>query len=247
MKADTPLVSRLVPSPSHNERRGVAGPDILLLHYTGMRDGAAALERLTDAASEVSAHYLVEEDGEILQLVPEARRAWHAGRGSWQGHTDINSRAIGIEIVNPGHEHGYRPFPDPQIAAVIELCRDCGERWQIAPHLVLAHSDIAPDRKEDPGELFPWDQLFSADIGLWCAIDPKPGEVLLRQGDRGTLVETYQRQLATFGYGLRKDGIFGDETRLATLAFQRHFRPSHLTGEVDEDTQDRLLSLVQSI
>lgn len=247
MRADTPLVSRLVPSPNQNERRGVAGPDILLLHYTGMRSGADALARLTDAASEVSAHYLVEEDGAIYQLVPEARRAWHAGRGSWQGHTDINSRSIGIEIVNPGHEHGYRAFPQPQIDAVIELCRDCGERRRIRPHLVLAHSDIAPDRKEDPGELFPWDQLFSAGIGAWCAIEPKASELSLREGDRGEAVEAWQRRLAAYGYGLSVDGVFGPQTRLVTIAFQRHFRPVRLDGVVDAGAVETLDRLLQSV
>ncbi|WP_062113515.1 N-acetylmuramoyl-L-alanine amidase [Aureimonas sp. AU40] len=247
MKADTPLVSRLVPSPNQNGRRGVAGPDILLLHYTGMRSGEAALARLTDPASEVSSHYVVEEDGEILQLVPEAQRAWHAGRGSWQGHTDINSRSIGIEIVNPGHEHGYRPFPQRQIEAVIELCRDCGERWKIAPHLVLAHSDIAPDRKEDPGELFPWDQLFQAGVGVWCTTNIKENEVLLCEGDRGAEVEAYQSHLVAYGYGLRIDGIFGDETRFVTAAFQRHFRPRQVNGRADRETVEILRTLVQLV
>lgn len=220
---------------------------MLLLHYTGMRTGAAALARLTDPASEVSAHYLVEEDGQIVQLVPEILRAWHAGRGIWQGREDVNSRAIGIEIVNPGHEHGYRAFPQRQIDAVIELCRDCGNRWSILPQLVLAHSDIAPARKEDPGELFPWDQLFSAGIGLWFARKHKQNKAFLAEGDQGAAVATYQGQLAAYGYGIRNDGIFGPETACVTRAFQRHFRPERVDGRVDQETGEVLMQLLQTV
>ncbi len=143
------------PSPNHGPRAPGKPTDILLLHYTGMALPERALEWLCDPASQVSSHYLVFEDGRVVQLVDEARRAWHAGRSSWAGERDINSRSVGIEIVNPGHQFGYRPFPEPQIDALIALCRAILSRHPIPPERVLAHSDVAPDRKEDPGELFP--------------------------------------------------------------------------------------------
>ncbi|WP_182085852.1 N-acetylmuramoyl-L-alanine amidase [Aureimonas sp. ME7] len=233
MTPDSALVSEIVPSPSHNERRDGAKPELLILHYTGMQTGEAAIQRLTDPASEVSAHYVVEEDGRIVQLVPEARRAWHAGVSSWAGRGDVNSRSIGIEIVNPGHEFGYRPFPTAQVSAVIELCRDCVTRWSIAPHSILGHSDIAPDRKEDPGELFPWDQLFLAGVGHWTEPVVAPSGRFLTLGDRGQPVEAYQGLLAAYGYDQKIDGTFDEATRLNTLAFQRHFRPSRLDGVAD--------------
>src|SRR6201746_2268635 len=147
---DSPLARRVAPSPNHGERRN-GRPDMLVLHYTGMESGAAALARLRDPLSEVSAHYLVFEDGGIVQMVPEVRRAWHAGAGSWKGETDINSRAIGIEIVHPGHAGGLPPYPDAQIAAVVALARDVLSRWPIPPERVLAPSDIRPARQQDPG------------------------------------------------------------------------------------------------
>ena len=140
-------------SPNFNER--TVPPDMLVLHYTGMTSGPEALARLCDEQSKVSSHYLVEEDGRVCRLEPEERRAWHAGRGAWQGETDINAASIGIEIVNPGHEFGYRAFPEAQITAVIALISDIRGRWTIADNRIIAHSDLAPDRKEDPGELFP--------------------------------------------------------------------------------------------
>ena len=145
---------------------------MLLLHYTGMTTGEAALERLKDPTSEVSCHYLVFEDGVILQMVPESRRAWHAGQSEWSGTTDINSQSIGIEIVNPGHAHGYRDFPPMQMEAVVALCRDLIARWAIVPWRVLAHSDVAPQRKMDPGERFDWRLLANAGVGLW--VEPAP-------------------------------------------------------------------------
>src|SRR5690242_18271049 len=166
-RSDSPLVARVVASPSHEARRGVAQPDILLLHYTGMTTTQAALERLCDPGPRVSSHYLVFEDGRILQLVPEARRAFHAGESSWEGTTDINSRSIGIEIGNQGHDFGCPQFPEAQIAAVIALCRNIVARWSIAPWHVLAHSDVAPLRKRDPGERFPWGRLAEAGVGVW--------------------------------------------------------------------------------
>jgi N-acetylmuramoyl-L-alanine amidase len=161
------------PSPNFDTRR--APPDMLVLHYTGMETGEAALARLRDPEAKVSAHYLVEEDGRIFQLVPEERRAWHAGAGGWRGEDDCNAASIGIEIVNPGHEFGYRLFPEAQIAAVIALIGDIRDRWTIPDNRIIAHSDLAPARKTDPGELFPWKRLAEAGHGLWAEPPPSPG------------------------------------------------------------------------
>lgn len=243
MKADSRFVGEITPSPNHDERAGEGVPDILLLHYTGMASGTAALQRLRDPQARVSSHYVVEEDGRIFQLVPEERRAWHAGAGSWMGRADINSRSIGIEIVNPGHEHGYRAFPPDQIAAVIELCGDCVERRQIVPQLVLAHSDIAPDRKQDPGELFPWDQLFQAGIGLYVPPVQICRGPVLRCGDAGADVARLQGAMAAFGYGVEPSGQFDERTFLAIAAFQRRFRPSRIDGVADRSTIETLAKL----
>ncbi len=176
------------PSPNHGPRAAGKPVDILLLHYTGMLSEAAALAWLVNPAAQVSAHYLVGEDGHIVQMVDETERAWHAGKSVWAGETDINSRSIGIEIANPGHEFGYRGFPPGQIAAVIALCRDVLSRHPIPPERVLAHSDVAPARKEDPGELFPWSELFAAGIGHWVMPEPVVAGPLLKIGDRGAAV-----------------------------------------------------------
>jgi N-acetylmuramoyl-L-alanine amidase len=234
--ADSALVSRVEPSPNHNERAGGIAPDMLVLHYTGMRDGASALARLRDPAAAVSSHYLVEEDGSLIQMVPEARRAWHAGVSRWQGQGDLNSRSIGIEIVNPGHEHGYRPFPPEQIATVVKLCRECVERWSIVGDRVVGHSDIAPSRKEDPGEFFPWDQLSAAGVGhLVTPVEIRSGRFLTR-GDVGPPVAAWQQMLASYGYDCEATGTFDDATHFATLAFQRHHRPRKLDGCADTST-----------
>lgn len=225
------------PSPNHGPRPAGAPVDMLVLHYTGMQSGAAALARLRDPAAEVSAHYLVEEDGSLLQLVPEHRRAWHAGRSFWRGQTDINSRSIGIEIVNPGHEWGYRPFPETQIAALIPLCRGILARHGIPPRNVVGHSDIAPDRKEDPGELFPWQRLASAGIGLW----PDEGGTSAMPAPP---LAAAQRALAAFGYGVEPTGVDGPATRSAVLAFQRRFRPARLDGVFDGACAALLASLL---
>src|SRR5205085_6578241 len=164
-RPDSPTVTSVVPSPNHDARSSRI--DILLMHYTGMTTEEEALARLTDREAKVSCHYFVYEDGRIDQLAPEARRAWHAGASSWKCATDINSRSIGIEIANPGHEYGYRDFPDPQIDAAIALCRDIIKRHSISRERVLAHSDVAPTRKNDPGERFPWARLAAAGVGLW--------------------------------------------------------------------------------
>src|SRR3981189_3220192 len=197
---DSPLVDRVLPSPNHEARIGVARPDILLRHYTGMNRTQAALERLCDPGPRVSSHYLVFEDGRVFQLVPEARRAFHAGAGSWEGTSDVNSRSIGIEIGNQGHDFGCPEFPDAQIAAVIALCRDILARSSIAAQRVLAHSDTAPDRQRDPGGASPWRRLAEAGVGLWVEPEPIADGPALRSGDRGEEVANLQRALADYGY-----------------------------------------------
>ncbi len=233
-----------MPSPNADARAEGRPLDILLLHYTGMRSGALARDWLTSPESRVSSHYVVEEDGRVFRLVDETRRAWHAGKGSWRGQSDINSRSIGVEIVNPGHDWGYRPFPDRQIAAVIALCRDVLSRHAIPPRNVIAHSDIAPDRKRDPGELFPWQALFDAGIGLWVPPEPAgPAEPVFGPGQTPGLVP-YQRKLARYGYSTEPNGLGDDAFATVIRAFQRHFRPERIDGIFDMSTcrtLDRLL------
>lgn len=227
------------PSPNFNDRQG--GPaDMLLLHYTGMETGDGALERLCDEAAQVSAHYLVYEDGRIIQMVAEEKRAWHAGVASWMGETDINSRSIGIEIVNPGHDLGYPAFPDAQVLAVTALSKDIVGRHSLLPYRVLGHSDVAPGRKADPGEKFPWDRLAAEGVGLWVPPVELMNGPKLSAGDRGDRVSELQFQLADFGYGIIVDGAFGDQTQAIVTAFQRHFRPALVDGIADVSTVSTL-------
>jgi N-acetylmuramoyl-L-alanine amidase len=242
---DSQLVTAVAASPNHGKRVGVDRPDMLILHYTGMCDPQAAVDLLCDPASKLSAHYVVHEDGRIIQLVPEARRAWHAGVSSWEGKTDINSRSIGIEIVNPGHSYGYPDFPEPQIAAVIALCRDILARHPpILSHRVLAHSDVAPGRKDDPGEKFPWARLHAAGIGHW--VEPAVlGEARgLCVGDRGPEVAQVKRALAACGYEVNSSQEFDETMRQAVIAFQRHFRPARIDGIADHSTVETLRRLI---
>jgi N-acetylmuramoyl-L-alanine amidase len=227
--------ARVVPSPNHDERK--LGIDMIVLHYTD-QPADAALARLCDpdAAAKVSSHYLVHEDGRIDQLVPEARRAWHGGVSSWQGETDNNSRSIGIEIVNLGHDRGYPDFPDAQIDAVIALCRDILARHTIRATHVLAHSDIAPARKIDPGEKFPWKQLAAVGVGLWVEPAAIHAGAVLKVGDRGDTVAELQRALARYGYASNVTHVYDDTTRDIVTAFQRHFRPARVDGIADYST-----------
>lgn len=241
---DSPVASVVQPSPNHGERRAECRPDILLLHYTGMASAGEALARLCHPLSGVSAHYLVFEDGRILQLVPEARRAWHAGAGSWAGADDINSCSIGVEIVNGGHQGGLPPYPPAQIEAVIALAADVTARWAIAPTRVLAHSDVAPARKEDPGELFPWATLAAAGIGHWVAPAPVGDGRFLSAGDRGQPIEALQAMLALYGYGQAVTGVFDGATAATVAAFQRHFRPERVDGVADASTIRTLRDLL---
>lgn len=231
------------PSPNFNERAGP--PDILLLHYTGMESGEAAIARLRDPEAKVSSHYVVEEDGRIFTLVAEERRAWHAGVSFWKGERDINGRSIGIEIVNPGHEFGYRRFPDAQIAAVIALATDIRTRWMIADGDIIGHSDVAPNRKIDPGELFPWKTLAQAGHGLWVEPDPAPGAPLA-EGAEGAGVFAFQAGLTRLGYECPPSGQFDADTTTVVTAFQRHWRPHQVDGIADGETRARLIALLRA-
>ena len=230
------------PSPNFDARRGP--PDMLVLHYTGMQTGEAAIARLCDPEARVSAHYVVEEDGRVFRLAPEERRCWHAGKSFWKGETDINAVSIGVEIVNPGHEWGYRPFPDAQIDAVIALVGDIRSRWEIPNWRILGHSDVAPARKEDPGELFPWKRLAEAGHGLWFEPVPAPGPAL-KEGDEGVGVFALQAGLHRLGYEPLPSGRYDAETATIVRAFQRHWRPEQVDGVADGETRARLMGLLQ--
>jgi N-acetylmuramoyl-L-alanine amidase len=243
--ADSCVVADVLPSPNQGERRPGATVDLIVLHYTGMPDARAALQRLCAPESQVSAHYFVFEDGRIVQCVPESRRAWHAGEAEWAGETDINSISVGIEIANPGHEFGYPDFSKRQIAAVTTLCRSIQKRFPITPEGVLAHSDVAPRRKQDPGEKFPWQSLHDSGIGQW--VRPAPildGGRALALADSGEEVADIQRQLAEYGYGLPVTGAYDGQTRDVVTAFQRHFRPARVDGIVDASTRKTLADLL---
>jgi N-acetylmuramoyl-L-alanine amidase len=216
------------PSPNRGARDG-ATVDTLVLHYTGMASAVAALDRLCDPAAEVSAHYLIAEDGTVYRLVPEDARAWHAGASFWAGATNLNSRSIGIELANAGHDGGLPDFPEPQMAALTALARDIVGRHGIASHRVLGHSDIAPERKQDPGERFDWARLAHAGVGIWPA-----AEVVPDIGPPDIL--TVQHGLARFGYRVDPTGIHDPQTACVLRAFQRHFRPARIDGAADSET-----------
>ena len=237
--ADSPVVSLVRPSPNHGERRGRSAPNCIVLHYTGMVDGPSALARLCEPASEVSCHYVVAEDGAVIQLVPEMLRAHHAGRSFWAGETDLNSASVGIEIVNGGHDFGLPPFPPAQVAAVIALCRDVAGRHAIVPSRILAHSDIAPSRKQDPGERFPWRTLADAGVGLWVP-PPEGFEKALVPGTSGDAVAGLQAALARIGYGIEPSRAYDEATTTVVRAFQRRFRPARVDGIADQATIETL-------
>jgi N-acetylmuramoyl-L-alanine amidase len=234
----------LIEAPSPNFDTRTAPPEMIVLHYTGMPTGEAALARLRDPEAKVSAHYLVEEDGRVFRLVPEERRAWHAGVSFWKGRADINSASIGVEIVNPGHEFGYRPFPEAQVAAVIALVADIRERWTIEDRDIVGHSDVAPERKEDPGELFPWKRLAEAGHGLWVEPAAAPGAALA-EGEEGAGVFALQAGFTRLGYDCAPSGKFDPRTAAVVRAFQRHWRPDQVDGVADGETRARLIALLR--
>lgn len=223
-------------SPNFGPRRDVSRPDMIILHYTGMETGDSAEAWLCNPESEVSSHYLVHEDGRVVQMVRERDRAWHAGRGSWQGTTDINSRSIGIEIVNPGNLADHPPFAAVQIEAVIALCRDLCARHGISPDKVLAHSDVSPGRKIDPGPAFPWERLAAEGIGITAGnVEVLPFEPLTL-GSEGERVELIQSMLALYGYGIEISAVYDDWTATVVRSFQLHFRRGLADGVVDAET-----------
>jgi N-acetylmuramoyl-L-alanine amidase len=222
-------MSEIIDAPSPNFDERALPISMLVLHYTGMADAASAIARLRDPEAKVSAHYVVAEDGQVLRLVPEEKRAWHAGRSSWRGIQDVNSASVGIEIVNPGHEFGYRPFPKEQMDSIVPLVAQIVRRHGIRPGYVVGHSDIAPGRKEDPGELFDWARL--AKLGL--AVE-RPSKTLIDPlwTDAGFLLA-----LERYGYDV-------SQPRPAVTAFQRRFRPELLDGIIDGECRAILLGLL---
>lgn len=225
-------------SPNHDARPEATPIDTLVLHYTGMKSGGEAIDRLCDAQAKVSSHYCIEEDGTIWRLVPEDRRAWHAGLSYWRGERDINARSIGIELVNPGHEWGYRPFPEPQMEALIDLAQGIIGRHPIPSRNIVGHSDVAPARKQDPGELFDWRRLAGRGIGLW----PSPAEL-----PRGMTGSDAVGLLAHIGYDPK--AAMPDHEVLPTLvmAFQRHFRQRVVDGGLDEETAGLIWSVSRAV
>jgi N-acetylmuramoyl-L-alanine amidase len=244
---DSSIVSDVIPSPNYSERNEGRVPDMILLHYTGMPDVEGAIARLCTAGTEVSSHYIVLEDGRIVQCVPESKRAWHAGVSSWAGEEDINSCSIGIEIVNRGHDWGYPDFPLRQIAAVIALCRGIMLRRNVPSHRVLAHSDVAPARKKDPGEKFPWHSLANSGVGHWVQPVPIMRGDALKLGIIGDDVLNLQQALARYGYGVPRSGQYDAQTMEVVTAFQRHFRPARVDGIADHSTLATLHALLSSL
>jgi N-acetylmuramoyl-L-alanine amidase len=221
------------PSPNHDARPEAAGIDMLVLHYTGMKTAAEAIDRLCDPAAKVSAHYVIDEDGTVWRLVEEGQRAWHAGVSFWQGTETVNAVSIGIELVNPGHEWGYRAFPEAQMASLETLARALLQRHPIPADRVVGHSDVAPLRKQDPGERFDWPRLARLGIGLWPT-EPAPAAIDIASA---------QAMLSSIGYSVPRSGVLDDETRHVLVAFQRRFRPRRIDGNLDDETALRLASV----
>lgn len=243
---DCPHVGEVRLARNMDERKG--GPaDMLVIHYTGVVEAKRALKWLCMEASKVSCHYFVHEDGHIVQSVPEEKRAWHVGVSSWKGNQDNNSRAIGIEISNPGHEHGYVPFPDRQMEAVIKLCKDIIKRNAILPERVLGHSDLAPSRKQDPGELFSWKALYEEGIGHFVPEEPMGDGRFFQPGEEGEPIAALQSMFALYGYGIEVTRVFDRKTEDVIKAFQRHWRQSQVDGIADASTIATMHRLMRSV
>ncbi len=244
---ETPLAARVLASPNIGVRRG--RPDMILLHYTGMADAEAAAQWLADPVSRVSAHYVIDEVGAITQMVSEAHRAWHAGASYWAGDTDINSASIGIEIHNRGHDapHGLPPYPRAQMEAVAALCRDIAGRWDVPPERVLAHSDVAPRRKRDPGEHFDWQWLSDQGVGVWVPPAPPGDDPGWGIGDEGAGIADFKAKLARVGYGVSEGPAVDAQTEAVIAAFQRRFRPAKVDGRADASTRETLDRLLAAL
>ncbi len=245
---DSPLVSRVHASPNVEPRAGGMTPSILLLHYTGMTCCEKAIDWLSRPESKVSCHYVIDEAGAITQMVAENKRAWHAGRSIWAGETDVNSASIGIEIHNPGHDDGYPDFPAAQMQAVMELSRDIVQRNSIEPRHVLAHSDVAPGRKIDPGEKFDWAWLAANGVGHWvepAGVGPLIGAVSHLQNTDD--IARAQRLLGQYGYGIEVSGRNDKASRTIVSAFQRHFRPARFDGLIDASTVATVEALLDAL
>ena len=243
--SDSSVCDKISLSPNFGERKLEASIDYIVLHYTGMPDSAVALERLCNKESNVSCHYLITEKGQIIQLVSEQHRAWHAGQSYWHGLTDLNSYSVGIEIANPGHEFGYVPFAEVQIEAVIKLCKEISLRLNIKPSGILAHSDIAPARKLDPGELFPWNELFAAGIGLWV----EPEKISLSSADNKNDNFSNGNQelvslLQQYGFNATDAAQNNVQLKNCVAAFQRRYRPEKVDGIADLSTINTLRKLL---
>jgi N-acetylmuramoyl-L-alanine amidase len=234
----------IIEAPSPNFDPRTVTPSMVVLHYTGMQTGEEAIARLRDPEARVSAHYVVEEDGRVFRLVPEERRAWHAGVSFWRGRRNVNGDSIGVEIVNPGHEWGYRPFPEAQVTAVTALVADIRTRWMIEDRDIVGHSDVAPARKDDPGELFPWKRLAEAGHGLWAEAPAAPGQPI-GEGEEGAAVFALQAGFTRLGYDLPPSGRFDADTATVVRAFQRHWRPDRVDGVADGETRARLIALLR--
>lgn len=233
---DSSVVSDVIPSANYGDRRDGRAPDMIVLHYTGMADAESAVRRLTVAGTELSAHYIVHTDGRIIQCVPETLRAWHAGASSWAKDTDINSCSIGVEIINGGHDHGLPDFPLRQVAAVIALCKGIMVRRNVPRERVLAHSDVAPGRKQDPGEKFPWQLLADSGVGLFVHPIKITAGPVLEIGSSGSEVQQLQEALAAYGFSAVASGHYDTSTRDVVAAFQRHFRQARVDGIADPST-----------
>ena len=230
-----------LPSPNQDARPDGMSIDMIVLHYTGMQSARAALDRLRDPAARVSSHYVVDEDGTAFRLVPEAQRAFHAGISTWRGMTALNDRSIGIEIVNPGHEWGYRDFPVLQLASVCDLCLEILSRHAVPARNIVAHSDIAPDRKEDPGERFDWEGLARNGVGLWPDGVPDLGTAEALRDAAG--LRAVRAALAVIGYRVAPEGALDPALATVLRAFQRHWRPETVNGQADAGTRARIAAV----
>jgi N-acetylmuramoyl-L-alanine amidase len=241
------LRHELMPSPNHEPRKHGQSPTILLLHYTGMENSDASLRRLCDPEAKVSCHYLVDEHGKIVQLVDEDERAWHAGLACWRGMSDINSASIGIEIQNIGHNGDYPDFNEAQMQSIVALCRDVMVRHAISKEMVLAHSDVAPARKADPGEKFDWRRLHEGDVGHWVEPSTATGGPTLGPDDTGESVRQLQQALLSYGYCIEPSGSYDVVTQEVVTAFQRHFHPARVNGIADAATVETLNRLLSTL